>query len=103
MKRFSAFILTLLCALTAVSAQIVNPVKWTHTSKQSGDVLTVTFSAAIEKSWHMYGLQIPEGGPQQTEFSYDKLEGAKLHGVNKVVKGSMITHFDDAFDMNLSY
>lgn len=103
MKKLSAFILTLLCSLTMVSAQMVNPVKWTHTSSQSGDVLTLTFTAAIEKTWHMYSLQVPAGGPQQTEFTYDKLEGAKLQGPAKVVKGQVINHYDDAFDMNLSY
>ena len=103
MKRFSAFFLTFLCSLTLVFAQMVNPVKWTHTSKQSGNELTLTFTAAIERGWHMYGLQLPEGGPQQTEFAYDKLEGAKLHGPVKVVKGSIISQYDDAFDMKLSY
>ena len=103
MKRFSAFFLTLLCSLTLVSAQMVNPVKWAHTSKQSGDVLTLTFTAAIEHGWHMYSLQVPAGGPQQTEFAYDKLEGAKLQGPAKVTKGSIIKHYDDAFDMELSY
>ena len=103
MKRLSAFILTLLCTLTILSAQMVNPVKWTHTSKQSGDVLTMTFTASIEKGWHMYGLLVPAGGPQQTEFAYDKLEGAKLQGPAKVTKGSIIKHFDDAFEMELSY
>ena len=103
MKRFSALFLTLLCSLSLATAQMVNPVKWTHTSKQSGDVLTMTFTAAIEHGWHMYSLQVPAGGPQQTEFAYDKLEGAKLQGPAKVTKGSIIKHFDDAFEMELSY
>ena len=103
MKRLSAFFLTFLCSLTLVFAQMVNPVKWTHISKQSGNELTLTFTAAIERGWHMYGLQLPAGGPQQTEFAYDKLDGAKLLGPAKVVKGSIISEYDDAFDMKLSY
>ncbi len=103
MKKLSAFLLTLLCSFTLVSAQMVNPVKWTHTSKQTGNELTLTFTAAIERGWHMYGLQLPAGGPQQTEFAYDKLDGAKLQGPAKVVKGSIISEYDDAFDMKLSY
>ena len=103
MKRLSAFILTLFCTLFILSAQMVNPVKWTHSCKQSGDVLTMTFTASIEKGWHMYSLQVPTGGPQQTEFAYDKLEGAKLQGPVRVTNGSIIRHFDDAFEMELSY
>ena len=63
----------------------------------------MTFKASIEDSWHMYGLEKYENGPQHTEFTFETLEGAELSGKLKVVAGSPIKHFDDVFGMDLTY
>lgn len=103
MKRFLA-ILTLLCCLaTMVRAQMVNPVKWTHTTKQEGNTLVITFKATIEEHWHLYNMSVPEGGPEKTALTFEKLEGAKVQGPARFVQGKPITTYDDAFGMDLTY
>lgn len=103
MKRFLS-IFVLLCSITmAVMAQMVNPVKWTHTSKQDGNTLVLTFNATIDEHWHLYNMSVPEGGPEKTSLTFEKLEGAKLQGAARFVSGKPITMYDDAFDMDLTY
>lgn len=55
-----------------VSGQIRNPVRWeTHINRISTDTLELVFRASIESPWHMYGVNIPEGGPIATSVVFD--------------------------------
>ncbi len=45
-------------------AQLLNPVDWTVTSKKINDkVYEVHLIATINKGWHIYSQNTPEGGP----------------------------------------
>lgn len=103
MKRILAFFVLLLSFTGLVMAQMVNPVKWTHTSKQDGNTLVLTFKATIDEHWHLYNMSVPEGGPEKTSLTFEKLEGAKLQGAARFVAGKPITTYDDAFGMDLTY
>ena len=103
MKRFAAFVSVFGSCISLCSAQMFEPVEWTVKENIKGDELTLTFKASIEDSWHMYGLEAYENGPQHTEFKFETLEGAQLSGKPKVVAGSPIKHFDDVFGMDLTY
>lgn len=63
----------------AVKGEIVRPVQWsssiTMTSATEG---YVEFDANISKGWHMYALQLPEGGPRPTTFVFTTVEGAEF-------------------------
>ena len=63
----------------AVKGEIVHPVQWsssiTMTSATEG---YVEFDANISKGWHMYALQLPEGGPRPTTFVFTTVEGAEF-------------------------
>ena len=63
-------------AATAAMAQTVQPVKWRisvkMTSKTEG---VVTIRAIVGQGWHLYGLDIPKGGPKPTSFNFSKSEG----------------------------
>lgn len=62
-------------------AQIVTPITWTtsiNVDKNGNGELT--YSASIEAGWHMYALELPEGGPNPTSVTYDSLEGVELVG-----------------------
>ncbi len=89
--------------MTMVMAQMVNPVKWTTTTKQDGNTLTITYSASIQEHWHLYNMSVPEGGPEKTSLTFEKLQGAKLQGPARFVSGKPITTYDDAFGMDLTY
>lgn len=62
-------------------AQMVTPVKWTASveTDKSGNG-TITYAASIESGWHMYALTLPEGGPNPTTITYDRLDGVELVG-----------------------
>ena len=102
MKRILSLLLLLTITLTAV-AQMVEPVKWSHKADLKGQTLTVSFTAAIDPGFHVYAMDVPEGGPQKTEFTYENLKGIKVKGPVQVTKGSLIKTHDEAFDMDLSY
>ena len=103
MNRFATLVTVLWSCISMSSAQMFEPVEWTVKENIKGDELTLTFKASIEDSWHMYGLEKYENGPQHTEFTFETLEGAELSDKLKVVAGSPIKHFDDVFGMDLTY
>ena len=78
-----------------LSAQIVDPVKWTHKSQVKGQELTVSFTANIDPTFHLYAMDIPEGGPQKTEFTFETLDGLKVKGPTKVSNGKLIKTHDN--------
>lgn len=103
MKRTFAVITLLLTCVTWGFAQFVEPVSWTSSKAKDGADLTLTFNAAIDNTWHLYGLEEYKDGPQNTSFTFETLEGVTLNGKPSVVKGSAIKHYDDAFAMDLVY
>ena len=38
------------------------------------------FKASIDEGWHLYGIDLPDGGPNPTTFTFDKVEGMTLNG-----------------------
>lgn len=103
MKRLFSFLALLFGVTTLVMAQMVNPVKWTTTSKLNGNTLVITYSATIQEHWHLYNMNVPEGGPEKTSLTFETLKGAKLQGPATFVSGKPITTYDDAFGMDLTY
>ncbi len=74
------FVMFIFAALYT-SAQIVTPVKWDiKFNKLSDKQAEVTFSAKIEAGWHLYGLDIPEDGPNPTSVEWTELTGVELDG-----------------------
>lgn len=80
MRRIILF--TLICSIVSgIKAQMLQPIKWTSSIAMETDSTGImTFTANIEDGWHLYGLQLPDGGPRPTRFSFDKLNGAILVG-----------------------
>ena len=64
-----------------VSAQIIKPVKWSFSTKQvDATQVDLVFKATITSPWHMYGLNIPEGGPIPTSIGFENMKGYELVG-----------------------
>lgn len=85
-------------------AQIVEPIKWKTdiTLDDATGKGKMTFSATIEKGWHLYGLELPDGGPRPTVFKFDKLTNVELIGkVEPTVRP--IEKVDMVFHLNLSW
>lgn len=101
MKRIFSLIV-MVAAFVAVNAQMLEPVKWSSKVNQKDDThAEIIVTAKIEAGWHLYGMNIGEGGPTPTAFEFTA-KGAKLDG--KVTSSSkLISHYDNMFEMELSW
>ena len=78
MRKLSLFIFLILSA-SFTSAQIYDPVTWDFGYEKTGEKqYELIFTASIEEHWHMYSMDIPDGGPIPTSFSFDTLQSFKL-------------------------
>ncbi|MCQ2344244.1 MAG: thioredoxin family protein [Paludibacteraceae bacterium] len=102
MKKFFSVALMLMATLFCFG-QMVEPIKWSSKCNKLDDThYEIVVTAKIDAGWHLYGLNIGEGGPSPTVFTFDKVKGAKL--VGKVTsKSKLISHYDDMFEMELSW
>lgn len=44
-------------------------VQWSHTLSDSG----LVFQAAVKRPWHLYDIDLPQGGPTSTEFVLEEI------------------------------
>jgi len=92
----------LLLAFTQISAQVLEPVKWSFSVKdETNEEATLVLSASIEKHWHLYSQFIKDGGPIPTSFSFKASNDYKLIG--KVKEPKPIQMYDKNFEMDLLY
>ena len=87
-------------------SQILDPVKWTFKVEQtSTDEATLLLIAKIDKTWHLYSQDIPQGGPNgapiATSFTFNKSQDYEL--VGKVLEPKAIEDNDPNFDMILKF
>ena len=83
-------------------AQIFDPVKWKSTIKMTDATNgVVTFTATVDAGWHVYGTQLPSGGPEPTSVQWNN-QGVKLVGGLTPSKAAHKQH-DETFDMDLSW
>lgn len=102
MKKVLSFMLLHMIAWAA-EAQILTPVKWEIKLEDSdSSVKTLLFSAKLDNGWHLYDMNLPEGGPISTSFNYETLKGAKTVG-SPVPSKKATTVYDEQFEMNLSW
>ncbi len=102
MKKVLSFMLLLMIAWAA-EAQILTPVKWEIKLEDSdSSAKTLLFSAKLDNGWHLYDMNLPEGGPISTSFNYETLKGAKTVG-SPVPSKKATTVYDEQFEMNLSW
>lgn len=83
-------------------AQIFDPVKWKSAIKMTDATNgVVTFTATVDAGWHVYGTQLPTGGPEPTSVHWNN-QGVKLVGGLTPSKAAHKQH-DETFDMDLSW
>ena len=103
MKKLISSIMLALIALVA-QAQILTPVKWKIKLDDKGGApeKEIVFTATAEKGWHLYDMNLPEGGPVSTSFTFETLNGAELIG-QPVPSVKPTTVYDEQFAMNLRW
>ncbi len=81
MKKLFLFFIVALFSTGFITAQIVNPVKWEMSTQDRGNnTVQLIFKAEIMRPWHMYGLNIPEGGPIPTTINFYDTTGFDIAG-----------------------
>ncbi|MCK4664716.1 MAG: thioredoxin family protein [Bacteroidales bacterium] len=89
--------------VNTVFSQILEPIKWefelNQNDKKNAELI---FKAIIEKKWHLYSQDIPEGGPIATSFNIEKSDHFELIGKSNAFS-EPIEIFDETFNMTLKY
>ena len=101
MKKVLLVIVALVMCAGAY-AQIETPVRWSYAAKKLNDKEAIVFlKATIQPSWHIYSLNVKDGGPIKTSFEFTP---SKLYApVGKPTEPTPVTKFEKAFSMNVSY
>ena len=103
MNKLAITISVLILSIFSLSSQIQNPITWSSdivmTSQYEGKVV---FNVTIEPGWHLYGFNLPEGGPKSTQIIFDEINGVEYIGDLKASKAP-IEKFDEMFNLTLSW
>lgn len=101
-RRFLLIFTLMVIGASCAFAQIFDPVKWKSTIKMTDATNgVVTFTATVDAGWHVYGTQLPSGGPEPTSVQWNN-QGVKLVGGLTPSKAAHKQH-DETFDMDLSW
>jgi len=86
-----------------IQAQILTPVKWKINLEDNGTPeKTLVFTATSEPGWHLYDMNLPEGGPVSTSFSFETTNGVEIIGTPTPSKQAT-TVYDELFAMELRW
>ena len=101
MRRTIALFFLLTSALT-LKSQVLEPVTWTFTSVRAsaGATTQIVMTAAIEGNWHLYAMDIAEGGPIATSFTFESPSGYTLSGKPYAVDKPEVK-YDNSFSMDI--
>ena len=101
-RRFLLIFTLMVIGASSAFAQIFDPVKWKSAIKMTDATNgVVTFTATVDAGWHVYGTQLPAGGPEPTSVHWNN-QGVKLVGGLTPSKAAHKQH-DETFDMDLSW
>jgi len=96
-------LLLLLLLPQILLAQVFDPIKWSYQlNKVSNNEAECQIVATIDEGWHLYTLNMPDGGPRPTSVVFTEASGLTPIGSLLVPKDS-ISEYDVNFDMQLSY
>jgi thiol:disulfide interchange protein DsbD len=85
----------------AVFSLNANPIQWSYSVNQlDGNRAELVFSASIESGYQLYAIEIPDGGPLPTVFSFDQSNAFKRIGKIKEVPKPVVK-FDEMFEINV--
>ncbi|MBP3763217.1 MAG: thioredoxin family protein [Bacteroidales bacterium] len=95
MKRFALLACGWLLA-TVLSAQQLDPVKWTYTVKEtSATEAELLFTAKLDAGWHMYSQYTDPMGPLPVAFEF--VESGDYQRLGKVLEPKPHEEMDDVF------
>lgn len=103
MRKPGIFLMALLGFTAALQAQILEPVKWSFETEQTGDgTYDLLFRASIDEGWHLYSHYIEDGGPIPTSFYLNDDPAWAMNGPLRE-EGEREASFDEIFGMDLAW
>ena len=100
MKEISFALLMSLLFSTVSFGQVHNPVAWTVKADVSDDVVTLTYSATIEKGWYVYSQNLENDlGPIPTSINIESADIKTIGDIEEI--GKKTEGYDELFDMNI--
>ena len=102
MKKI-VFALFLVILPVILQAQIFNPASWEiKLSKTDTAEPEILFTVTLDDGWHLYDMNLPDGGPVSTSFTFEELQGTELVG-EPISSVAPTTVYDDLFSMDLRW
>lgn len=96
------FAIAIMIISVSAKAQIEAPVKWSYAAKKiSPKEAVVFFKATIQDGWHIYSLNVKDGGPIKTSFTF--ASSKDYVPVGKPTEPKPIAKNDANFKMTLTY
>jgi DsbC/DsbD-like thiol-disulfide interchange protein len=96
------FLMVALVICAGAYAQIETPVRWAYAAKKLNSKEAVVYlKATIQPGWHIYSLNVGDGGPIATSFVFSKSKD--YTPVGKPTEPTPISKFEQAFKMNVTY
>lgn len=103
MQRVAFSIFALLMVIFSGAAQDAAPIRWQVTVKMTSATEGVaTFKARIQPGWHLYGLEMPAGGPKATVIDTAESTGVEFTGALTPDRKPLSVH-DKMFNLDLSW
>ncbi len=88
-------------SFASLQSQVLEPVTWSFGSEKTGDnKFDIVMTAEIDKSWHLYAMDIAEGGPIATSFTFEEPSGYTLEGKPVAIDKPEVK-FDNSFGMDI--
>lgn len=103
MRKHVILLLIAIAGAFTAAAQTLQPVTWSVTTENNSRTeATVVLHAKVEKGWHLYGLTLPDDGPNATQITFQLPEGIKTDGP-LTPSVQPVEKFDPIFSLNLSW
>lgn len=102
-RRFVLSLSILLLGM-GLNAQVIrDAVTWSRSVEDKSPTEKVlVFTATVKNPWHLYGTELPKGGPTPTHLLVDKIEGAELVG-GLTSAQKPVEMYDPNFEMTLRF
>lgn len=102
MKKITFLLAAIIISMMSAVAQ-TTPVKWRSSVKMTSSTEgVITIKAVISDGWHLYGTNIPDGGPKATVLDFSESKGVKFTG-SFTPSAKPTTKMDEMFGIKLSW
>ena len=102
-RKYLYALVMCVCGILPCLGQDDAPIRWQVSVKMTSVTQGVAvFKARIAPGWHLYGFNLPAGGPKSTEIDMSQSTGIRFTAALKPDRTPVKVH-DSMFDLDLSW